>query len=144
MGAGTGFAWQHDARPEGTATLSLFDDGAASAAEVARFVSSEQGFAVNSWLVPTERGIVVIDTQFTVTEADKLVKAVKDGSIDALVVQDPFNIGYLAVKAMTARLRGQPVERRIDTGARVATKDNVDSAEITQVIQPDLKKWLGE
>jgi ribose transport system substrate-binding protein len=76
--------------------------------------------------------------------SEKLVKAVRDGSIDALVVQDPLNIGYLAVKTMVLHLRGQPVEKRIDTGARVATRDNLDSPQIAGIIQPDLKTWLGE
>src|SRR5581483_8313625 len=29
MGPGTNFYWQHDARPHGTAVISVFDDGAA-------------------------------------------------------------------------------------------------------------------
>jgi ribose transport system substrate-binding protein len=76
--------------------------------------------------------------------SDKMVQAVRDGSIDALVLQNPFNIGYLAVKTMVQHLRGQPVEKRIDTGAQVATRDNLDSPEIHELTQPDLKKWLGE
>src|ERR1700722_6567316 len=54
--------------------------------------------------------------------SEKLVKGLRDGALDALVVQNPFNIGYVAVKTMTEHLRGQPVEKRIDTGARVANK----------------------
>ncbi len=76
--------------------------------------------------------------------SDKLVKGVREGAVDALVVQNPFNIGYLSVKTMTAKLRGQPIEKRIDTGAKVATKENLDAPEIAELIQPDLKKWLGE
>jgi ribose transport system substrate-binding protein len=76
--------------------------------------------------------------------SEKLVRGVKDGAIDALVVQDPFNIGYLSVKTLTQHLRGQPIEKRIDTGAHVATKENLESPEIRALIQPDLKKWLGE
>jgi ribose transport system substrate-binding protein len=76
--------------------------------------------------------------------SDKLVKALREGGIDALVIQNPFNIGYLAVRTMTEHLRGKPVDKRIDTGARVATKANVDSPEMQELIQPDLKKWLGE
>lgn len=76
--------------------------------------------------------------------SDKLVKALREGTIDALVIQNPFNIGYLAVRTMTDHLRGKPVDRRIDTGARVATKANLDTPEVQELIQPDLKKWLGE
>ncbi len=67
-----------------------------SAADVVRFVSNEQGFAVNSWLVPTERGIIVVDTQFTVTEADNLVKAViKTGRpLRAIIITHPHPDHY--------------------------------------------------
>jgi ribose transport system substrate-binding protein len=76
--------------------------------------------------------------------SEKLVRAVREGTIDALVIQNPFNIGYVAVETMTEHLRGRPIEKRIDTGARVVTSANLDSREIVDVIQPDLKKWLGE
>jgi glyoxylase-like metal-dependent hydrolase (beta-lactamase superfamily II) len=48
----------------------------AGAADVGRYVSDEKGFAVNSWLVPTASGLVVIDTQFTVSEAENLSRAI--------------------------------------------------------------------
>jgi ribose transport system substrate-binding protein len=76
--------------------------------------------------------------------SDKLVSALKDGDIDGLVVQNPFNMGYLAVKTMVDHLHGKPIEKRIDTGARLVTKDNLEDPAVKEVIQPDLKKWLGE
>ena len=57
-----------------------------------------------------------------------LVKGLRDGGIDGLVVQDPVQMGYSAVKTMVAHLKGQPVEKRIDTGVHVATHDNMDTA----------------
>jgi ribose transport system substrate-binding protein len=68
--------------------------------------------------------------------SDKLVAAVRDGAIDALVLQNPFNIGYLAVKSMAEHLRGKPVEKRIDTGARLATRETLDTPEVRELIQP--------
>lgn len=76
--------------------------------------------------------------------SDKLVSALRDGDIDGLVVQNPFNMGYLAVKTMTEHLRGKPVEKRIDTGARLVDKTNIDDPAVKELLQPDLKKWLGE
>jgi glyoxylase-like metal-dependent hydrolase (beta-lactamase superfamily II) len=63
----------------------------ASAAEISRFVSSEKAFAVNSWLVPTRTGIVVIDTQFTVSAADRLLDAVKHTGrpLKAIIITHP-------------------------------------------------------
>jgi ribose transport system substrate-binding protein len=69
-----------------------------------------------------------------------LVKGLRDGGIDGLVVQDPVNMGYVAVKTMVAHLKGQPVEKWIDTGVHVATKDNMATPEIKTLLEPDLKK----
>lgn len=76
--------------------------------------------------------------------SDKLVAALEEGDIDALVVQNPFNMGYLAVKTMTEHLRGKPVEKRIDTGARVVDKESLKDPAVKEIIKPDLAKWLDE
>ena len=76
--------------------------------------------------------------------SDKLVGALRDGDIDGLVVQNPFNMGYLAVKTMADHLRGRKVEKRIDTGAQLVTKENLEDPTVKETIHPDLKKWLGE
>jgi ribose transport system substrate-binding protein len=76
--------------------------------------------------------------------SDKLVQAVRDGAIDGLVVQRPFEMGYQAVKTMVQHLRGQAVPPRIDTGSTLVGKDNLDTPEIQALVHPDLKTWLGE
>ena len=40
-----------------------------------------------------------------------LVKGLRDGALDGLVVQDPVQMGYLGVKTMVAHLKGEQVER---------------------------------
>src|SRR6185369_2291623 len=69
-----------------------------------------------------------------------LVKGLRDGGLDGLVVQDPVHMGYEAVKTMVAHLKGQPVEKWIDTGVHVATKENMDTPEMKALLEPDLKK----
>ncbi|HRG95792.1 MAG TPA: substrate-binding domain-containing protein [Polyangiaceae bacterium] len=76
--------------------------------------------------------------------SDKLLEALEGGHVEALVVQDPFKIGYLAVKTMAAKLRGQPVDKRIDTGARLVTKASLAEPAVRELVHPDLKKWLNE
>ena len=71
-----------------------------------------------------------------------LLEAMKAGEIEGLVVQDPFRIGYLGVKTAVATVRGQPVEKRIDTGARFITAANLSDPEVKELVSPDLKKWL--
>lgn len=76
--------------------------------------------------------------------SDKLVQALRAGEIDGLVVQRPFEMGYLAVKTMVAHLRGQKVDRRIDTGSTLVTRDNLDEPDIKALVSPDLATWLKE
>src|SRR5689334_1203846 len=69
-----------------------------------------------------------------------LITGLRSGAIDGLVVQDPVQMGYTAVKTMVAHLKGQPIEKWIDTGVHVATKDNMDTPDIKPLLEPDLTK----
>jgi ribose transport system substrate-binding protein len=64
------------------------------------------------------------------------IEALQDGTIDALIVQNPYKMGYLGVKSAVDVLNGKQVEKHIDTGVYVVTRDNLDSKEIQQVINP--------
>ena len=74
----------------------------------------------------------------------KLVEAVRQGHLDGLVLQNPFQMGYLAVATLGRHLRGEAVEARIDTGATFVGKHNLERPEIRDLIAPDLTPWLGE
>ncbi|MCW5547727.1 MAG: substrate-binding domain-containing protein [Opitutaceae bacterium] len=64
------------------------------------------------------------------------------GDLQGLVVQNPFRMGYLGVKTMAAVLRGQPVEKEIDTGCVLVTAENIGEPEIADLINPPLDKYL--
>jgi ribose transport system substrate-binding protein len=74
--------------------------------------------------------------------SEKLLAGVTAGQIDALVLQDPLKMGYLAVKTLAAHLQKQVVEARIDTGATLVDKDNLHSPEIAELVKPNLSQWL--
>ena len=76
--------------------------------------------------------------------SDKLLQGLEAGHLAALVVQDPFKIGHLAVQTMVHKLRGAPFEKRVDTGAVLVTKTNLAEPDIRALVKPDLAKWLGE
>lgn len=65
-------------------------------------------------------------------------KALMSGEIAALVLQSPYNQGYLGVKTMLKVIRKEPYEKRIDTGMRLATKENFKSKEIQDFLGPDI------
>ncbi|MEQ8762798.1 MAG: substrate-binding domain-containing protein [Planctomycetota bacterium] len=66
-----------------------------------------------------------------------LVQGLRDGEIDALVVQNPRRMGYESVKAVVAHIRGEEVSQTIDTGVQLVTRENMDQAEIAELIKSD-------
>jgi len=68
----------------------------------------------------------------------KLEDALRRGQIDALILQNPHRMGYLAVKTMVDHLRGNKVPRQIDTGASLVTTANADQPDIKELLSPVL------
>jgi ribose transport system substrate-binding protein len=75
--------------------------------------------------------------------SDTLVKGMADAYIDGLVLQDPVNMGYLGVKTIVSHIRGTPVEKRIDTGVRLVTREQMNDPDVKELLHPDLSKWLN-
>jgi ribose transport system substrate-binding protein len=64
-----------------------------------------------------------------------LVRNVREGAIDSLVLQNPFKMGYEGVKTIVDKIRGKQPEHRIDTGVALLTKENVDTPDIQKLIK---------
>lgn len=58
------------------------------------------------------------------------IDAIKDGLMIGAVTQNPVGIGYETVKAAVAAIKGESVEKLIDTGFYWYDKDNLDDEEI--------------
>jgi ribose transport system substrate-binding protein len=71
-----------------------------------------------------------------------LVKGLREGALDGLIVQDPVQMGYLGVKTMVTHLKGGTVEKTIDTGVHLITRDTMDQPEMKELLTPDLSQWL--
>jgi ribose transport system substrate-binding protein len=74
--------------------------------------------------------------------SENLVNGLRSGALDGLIIQDPVRMGYLGVKTMVAHLRGERVERTIDTGVHLATPTNMDEPAMKELLSPDLSQWL--
>jgi ribose transport system substrate-binding protein len=71
----------------------------------------------------------------------KLVQGLKEGHIQGLVLQNPVKMGYLGVRQMVLHIQGQPVEKRIDTGVYMVTKENMEEPQMRSLLMPDLTKY---
>src|SRR3989440_5135285 len=66
----------------------------------------------------------------------------KNGDVQALVVQNPLLMGYLGVVTAVKYLRGEKVEKRIDTGVALVTPENMEQPEIKALLYPPFDKYL--
>lgn len=64
--------------------------------------------------------IIGFDTQVDI------MTAVKEGKVDSIVAQSPYNMGYETVKNAVKHVKGEQVSNRVDTGTDLITKENVD------------------
>jgi len=69
---------------------------------------------------------------------EAMVQALRDGHIHGLVLQDPERMGELAVRTIVAAIRGETGEARIDTGATMVTRENMDTPNVHRLLAPDL------
>lgn len=53
------------------------------------------------------------------------IQALEEGLVDAIVIQNPFNMGYLGVTTAVDILNGKTVPAHVDTGEYVITKENM-------------------
>lgn len=67
----------------------------------------------------------------------RFVEALKNKTMDGIILQDPVNMGYLAVKQMAAHLAGEKVEKRTVTGETLATPENMSDPKVDKLLHPE-------
>ena len=65
-----------------------------------------------------------------------LQQDLKEGVIDALVVQDPYQIGYVGVKTIVKKLNGETPPKQIEMPARVVRAADLGDPEIQKLLNP--------
>ena len=68
--------------------------------------------------------------------SDTYIDSMRYKQIQGLVVQDPFRMGELGVKTLVDHLQGRAVPKRIDTGAKMITPENMDRPEVRGLLHP--------
>jgi ribose transport system substrate-binding protein len=119
-----------------TRGLAVAEDFLTRFPDLGGLFGSNESSAVAAARAVTNRGlrgkvrIVGFDT------SSDLIQAVRDGTIDALVAQQPFRMGCEGMRAAVAAIHHRAVAPRIDTGTVLVTAANVDSPEVQQLIAP--------
>ena len=74
--------------------------------------------------------------------SDQLIAELRDGAIDSIVVQNPFRMGYESTRAIGLKLSGQTPERKVDSGAALIRREDLEREETKQLLFPDIQKYL--
>ena len=69
---------------------------------------------------------------------ETLVGLLKDGTITALIVQDPFRMGYDGVRTAVAAAKGEHVPANVDTGFSVISRANMNAARSQELLVPKI------
>ncbi len=72
------------------------------------------------------------------------IKDMKAGDVQGLVVQNPVRMGYLGVKTLVSHLQGKPVDKKIDTGVKLVTRENMEQPEFHELLYPPISQYLDK
>lgn len=65
-----------------------------------------------------------------------ILAGLKSGTVDGLVLQDPVQMGYVAVQSMIAHLRGESVPPSTSTGEYLATPATMVDPQLQPILRP--------
>lgn len=106
--------------------------------------ASNESSAAGMLLALRDAGLAGGKVKFVAFDSGETLNAgLKAGDIQGMVVQNPLRMGYLGVKTAVAVLRGEKVAARIDTGVGFVTKENFNSPEMADIVNPPLAKYLN-
>jgi len=77
----------------------------------------------------------------TFDSSDMHVDALKDGTIDLMLVQDPYRIGYEAVRSLVEKLAGKTPAQTIALEVHEIRKNDLDKPDVQALLFP---KWKTE
>ena len=93
------------------------------------FASSEAS-SLGSIQAIKSRGLSGKVRLITFDSSKSHVEALRDATIDVMLVQDPFKIGYEAVHSLASKLTGGTPAHRVDLPARKIVKADLSSPDI--------------
>ena len=74
--------------------------------------------------------------------SDQLIADLRHRHLDAIVLQDPFKMGYESVKAIAMKLKGETPPATIDSGAVLVTRGDLEKPDVIPLLYPDIQRYL--
>jgi ribose transport system substrate-binding protein len=67
-----------------------------------------------------------------------VVDGLEKGDLDSLILQNPYKMGYEGVKTIIRHLKGETVNKQIDTGVELITQDRLQDPKIKELLKSQI------
>lgn len=134
-------AWQYG-MSDRARSLAVTEDILTANPNLDGIFASNESSTIGAVQAAKERGlsgkikIVGFDT------SPSLVDDLRNGVIDSLVIQDPFEIGYQGLRTLLDFRAGRTPPKRIDLPPVLVTRANLDDPKIQKLLNPDIARYL--
>jgi ribose transport system substrate-binding protein len=66
--------------------------------------------------------------------SDNMVEDLRGGAIDAMVIQDPYRMGFEAVRTLVDQLNGKAPPKRLDLNARLVRRQDLNDPQVKRLL----------
>jgi ribose transport system substrate-binding protein len=98
------------------------------------FASSEAS-SIGSILAIRSRNLSGKTKLVTFDLSDTHIEGLNNGTVDVMLLQDPFRLGYEAVKSLVEKLAGSTPTKRLELPVHVIVKSDLDKPEVRALLQ---------
>ncbi len=67
-----------------------------------------------------------------------VIAGLEKGDLDSLILQNPYKMGYEGVKAIIRHLQGKQVDKEVDTGVELITRERLQDPQIQKLVQSQI------
>jgi ribose transport system substrate-binding protein len=67
-----------------------------------------------------------------------VIAGLEKGDLDSLILQNPFKMGYEGVKAIIRHLKGEKVDKKVDTGVELITQERLKDPKIQELVKSQI------
>ncbi|MCR4717822.1 MAG: ABC transporter substrate-binding protein [Lachnospiraceae bacterium] len=98
--------------------------------------ATNEGSAVGAAAAVDELGVAKDITLIGFDSSEEEIDYLKNGIIDGMMVQNPYNMGYLAVRNLVKKLNGKNIEKKINTGVTYVSLNNLNDEDTQWLLYP--------
>ena len=134
-------AWQYG-MSDVAKSLAVTEDMLTAHPDLQGIFASNESSTIGAVQGVKERGLIGKVKIVGFDSSPTLVDDLRQGIIDSLVLQDPFQIGFQGLKTLVDLRNGRTPPKRIDLPPTLVTHENMEEPKNKELLTPDIQKYL--